>query len=420
MKVQTQIPLPAHVFKLSSIFKANGFVLYVVGGAVRDFLMHQQSGSAGVYSPKDVDLATDAPPRDVATILTHAKVRNFEKGESFGVWVAHIDGEDYEIATFREDGQYTDGRRPDSVQWATPESDYKRRDLTMNALFYEIPVSAEEQGEIIDYGGGIGLEDIKAKRVRVVGDPYDRFGEDKLRIPRIVRFHSRYNEGDVREVLDGRTHAAIMKFRDLRAHGVSGPRIQQEFVAGLKKAMSVPSYLKNYENLGLMGEVFPGIPYELDLVDRLHETNNPIIVLALLFRKNMPDSRIIHTRNALNRLDWPNEIVDEVMFLLRFRQAVRNPSTEEFVRLAFEMVKKPARHDLAHAFGILMYDEVDRTRWLHLSQIYVPESITGEEIESRYGIKPGPEMGRKQRELYAAHYEGDWKNWKNQANELLE
>lgn len=410
--MSASIPLPRDVYVLSRVFKENGYVLYVVGGAVRDFLMHQFSGDKGAYKPKDIDLATDATPRDVERILTKAGIRNFEKGESFGVWVAHIGGEDYEIATFREDLGYSDGRRPDEVRWATPESDYKRRDLTINALFYDVPADPGQPGTIIDYGNGQGIEDIKAKRVRVVGDPYDRFGEDKLRIPRIARFYSRYNDGDVRSTLDRRTLEAIEKFKDLRNHGVTGPRIQQEFLAGLEKSKDTRSYLKNYEALGLLPAVFPGLDLDMDAVERLTDptiSKNPIIVLALLLRNNGSPEKV---RSSLNKLNWPNEISDEVAFLLKTWSVAKNPSPDLLTRQAIDMTKKPGRRDALKMFGPLLGSEVDQDHWAHLGD-YEPQFWGGDEIRQKYGIEPGPEMGRKQRELQAAHYDNSYQDWLN-------
>lgn len=408
--MQAAIPLPKPVFQLSKVFKDNGFVLYVVGGAVRDYLMHQHDGGQGKYQPKDVDLATDAPPREVERVLTKAGVRNFEKGESFGVWVAHIGNEDYEIATFREDGSYSDGRRPDSVKWASPETDYKRRDLTMNALFYNIPTEPNQPGQIIDHGGGQGFEDIKAKRVRVVGDPYDRFGEDKLRIPRIARFHSRYNDGDVASTLDSRTLAAIQQFKDLRGNGVTGPRIQAEFVTGLQKSKDTRSFLRNYESLGLLPAVFPDLTLDMDSVEKLEGSvgKNPILVLALLLRKNGSPDKV---RASLNKLDWPNDITDEVAFLLKSWQVAQNPNVDSLSRQALDMQKKPDRRGLFQSFGPLVGPEVDQDHWSHLGA-YQPQVFSGDDIQKQYGIAPGPEMGKKQRELQTAHYNQSFANWR--------
>ena len=401
--MNAQIPLPQEVYHLSRVFRTNGNLLYVVGGAVRDFLMHHFSGGEGKYQPKDIDLATDAPPTRVAEILTSAGVRNFEKGESFGVWVAHINGHDFEIATFREDIGSSDGRHPDEVKWSTPAEDYKRRDLTMNALFYEIPDSPGKPGKIIDHGNGQGIEDIKNKKVRVVGDPYDRFKEDKLRIPRIVRFHGRYNSGDVRDVLDQRTMDAIAHFKDLRTHGVTGPRIMQEFLAGLEKTNDAASYLRNYAQLGLLPAVFPGLNVDLDVLDRLQGpvSKNPKAVLALLLRKNGTPQQV---RAKLNQLNYSNEITDEVAFLLRSWQATQNPTPEAMSALAQDMAKKPDRRGDFQQFGSLVHPEVDPHHWAHLAG-YQPPVFSGEEIMQQHGITaPGPEIGRIQRQKQADSY----------------
>ena len=191
--VKADIPLPKAVYLLSDIFSRAGTSLFAVGGVIRDYLYSTHHG--GKFSPKDVDLATEAPPDKVIAILGSplAKsngIKTFPKGESFGVISAVIDGEEYEIATFREDGQYSDGRRPDSVSFSTPAKDATRRDLTMNALFYDIKERKIKDFNLTPQGNGQGFDDIKNLIARPVGNAKDRFREDKLRIAKLIRFFS--------------------------------------------------------------------------------------------------------------------------------------------------------------------------------------------------------------------------------------
>ena len=404
--LKTKIVLPNPVFKLSEIFKNNNYLLYVVGGAVRDHLMFEHSESKheiqGTYSPKDVDLATNARPREVESILNAAGVRNFEKGESFGVWVAHIDGEDFEIATLREESGYHDGRHPTKVYWVDAASDYKRRDLTINALFYEIPTDPNQLGLVVDFGKGVGFEDIMSKTIRVVGCPFDRFGEDKLRILRLVRFFSRYHEGDILQMLDEKTVKAIEKFKDLRGNGVTGPRIQQEFLAGLLKSWDTKSYLTNYFRLGLLPVVFPGLKIDFNDFNRLTAIadKNPVVVLAMMLRNNPHDV----VRNKLNELNWPNEISDEVSFLLKLTNVVEHwahTDASHLVKCAVHLTNE--RRMNVKVYGLILHNDVDLDVWKHFENYEAP-FYSGEYIEKEFGIAPGPEMGKKQRELQLTHY----------------
>jgi poly(A) polymerase len=128
-------------------------------------------------SPKDVDVATDARPEEVQKIFP----RTFDVGAAFGVIVVVENGMNFEVATFRSDDAYIDGRRPTAVHFSSPEEDAKRRDFTINGMFFD-----PAKNEVIDYVGG--RADLEAKLVRAIGDPAQRFAEDRLRMLRAVRF----------------------------------------------------------------------------------------------------------------------------------------------------------------------------------------------------------------------------------------
>jgi poly(A) polymerase len=139
------------------------------GGCVRDGLLGRV--------PKDYDIATSARPEEVLGLFPRAK----QVGAHFGVVLVKLDGEVVEVATFRRDGPYLDGRHPASVSFTDAEEDAKRRDFTVNGLFED-----PESGEILDYVGG--RADLEARRLRAIGEPAERFGEDALRLLRAVRF----------------------------------------------------------------------------------------------------------------------------------------------------------------------------------------------------------------------------------------
>jgi tRNA nucleotidyltransferase/poly(A) polymerase len=146
-----------------------GHVAYFAGGCVRD-LLHGQA-------PKDFDIATDARPEIVQKIFS----RTYAVGAHFGVIVVLENDFQFEVATFRSDGVYLDGRRPVKVHFATAEEDAARRDFTINGMFFD-----PEKGEVIDVVGG--RADLERKLIRAIGDPAQRFAEDRLRMLRAVRF----------------------------------------------------------------------------------------------------------------------------------------------------------------------------------------------------------------------------------------
>lgn len=149
--------------------RAAGHIAYFAGGCVRDLVRGQ--------TPKDIDIATDARPEEVQKIFrrTHAV------GAHFGVIVVLENDWQFEVATFRSDGAYLDGRHPVAVNFSSPEEDARRRDFTINGMFFDPPDDA-----VIDFVGG--REDLAASVVRAIGDPAQRFAEDRLRLLRAVRF----------------------------------------------------------------------------------------------------------------------------------------------------------------------------------------------------------------------------------------
>src|SRR4051794_30518521 len=146
-----------------------GHTAYFAGGCVRDLLRGQV--------PKDFDIATDATPEVVQKIFP----RTYAVGAHFGVIVVLENGFQFEVATFRSDGVYLDGRHPSEVHFATAKEDAARRDFTVNGMFFDSAAN-----EIIDFVGG--QKDLEAKLIRAIGEPAQRFAEDRLRMLRAVRF----------------------------------------------------------------------------------------------------------------------------------------------------------------------------------------------------------------------------------------
>ena len=149
-----------------------GFQALLAGGCVRDLAVGR--------TPKDWDVATDAEPEEVAALFEHTVA----VGAQFGISVVVLDEGHYEVARFRRDGPYRNGRHPASIEPANARADAQRRDFTINGLFYD-----PESGAILDYVGG--QRDLRAKVIRAIGDPAARFAEDDLRLLRAVRFAAR-------------------------------------------------------------------------------------------------------------------------------------------------------------------------------------------------------------------------------------
>jgi poly(A) polymerase len=210
--------------------KEAGHEAYFAGGCVRDRLMDNE--------PTDYDIATDAKPEAVAALFRRAQ----RVGESFGVMLVRHHGQPIQIATFRTEGVYSDGRHPDTVSFTDAEHDARRRDFTVNGLF-EDPLT----NEVIDYVGG--RDDLAAGLIRAIGDPQARLREDALRMLRAVRFAARF-EFDIEEET---AEAIRTSAGDLR--GVSRERIGQE----LKWMISHPNRALaawKLQYLGLDGAVF--------------------------------------------------------------------------------------------------------------------------------------------------------------------
>ncbi len=206
-----------------------GHTALFAGGCVRDRLM-------GV-EPHDYDIATDARPEQVRKIFP----RTVAVGAHFGVIVALDGSYEFQIATFRNDGQYIDGRRPENVTFATPEEDAARRDFTVNGLFFD-PIA----DRLIDYVGG--QQDLAAKLLRAIGNPYDRFREDRLRMMRAARFATTLGFD-----LDSPTWRAVCENAP-HIHEVSAERIREE----LMKILLSPRRVRGFDLLdesGLLREI---------------------------------------------------------------------------------------------------------------------------------------------------------------------
>ena len=221
------------------ILRSAGYESLWAGGCVRDHIL-------GI-TPKDYDVATNATPKEVRRVFRASNIPTIAIGEAFGViMVRGMNGADnIEVATFRRDVDYSDGRRPDRVVFSTAEEDAERRDFTINGLFFD-PIAKQ----VIDYVGG--QDDIQRRVVRAIGNPKERFDEDKLRLLRAIRFAATLGFE-----IDLDTMAAIRANpQDILV--VSGERIGMELrrmLAGENRAGAVQLLCDS----GLLAEVLPGL-----------------------------------------------------------------------------------------------------------------------------------------------------------------
>jgi poly(A) polymerase len=185
--------------------RKKGHEAYFVGGCVRDRVMK--------IVPQDYDIATDARAGEVMKIFK----RTIPVGAKFGVVIVVRDGINFEVATFRRDGDYIDSRRPIAVHFSDAKEDVLRRDFTINGLLYD-PVKRK----VIDYAGG--MQDIREKTIRTIGDPYERFSEDKLRLIRAIRFSARF-----KFKIEKKTFEAVRKLAP-QITEVSAERLRDELV----------------------------------------------------------------------------------------------------------------------------------------------------------------------------------------------
>ena len=214
--------------------RAEGFQAYLVGGCVRDLVMGRE--------PKDYDVSTDATPEQVVKLYPES----LTVGAQFGVVIVPRDAGNVEVATFRSDGRYADGRHPSEVRYAqTPQEDVRRRDFTINGLLLD-PLD----NQVLDYVGGQG--DIRARRIRAIGNPLDRFQEDRLRMLRAVRFAARFGFA-----LDAAALEAIRKLASL-IHDVSAERGRDEILKILTEGQARRGF-ELLDETGLLQEVLPEI-----------------------------------------------------------------------------------------------------------------------------------------------------------------
>jgi len=364
------------------ILRNNGHEAYLVGGCVRDILM--------AIKPEEYDISTSAAPNEVLKIFRKA----VKVGEKFGVIRAIYKGCEFEIATFRGENGYSDGRHPDKVVYTSAREDVSRRDFTVNGMMLD-----PEKGEIIDYAGG--LKDIKKRLIRAIGNPEERFGEDRLRILRAVRFAAKLNFK-----IERKTWTAIRK-RAGEIASVSVERIRDEIVKML--ASDYPVYgLRLLDESGLAGHIFNGETSlsllskdRIGMLEAFRKTGEKykdrIIPLAIIFQGQTAGA----VEKEMNRLKFPKKEIDPVVFLTaNLARAVSYKDMELADKREMLGAKEP---ELLLEY-LRIYSEVHERdgrsfrHWKGILERYgdslIPERLMNGEDLKKMGVAPSPLMGR--------------------------
>jgi tRNA nucleotidyltransferase/poly(A) polymerase len=408
---------------LKQIRKA-GFTAFFAGGSVRDKLLGREA--------KDFDIATSALPEQIEALFP----KTVAVGKAFGVIVVVQDGTETEVATFRTDGSYQDGRRPDSIEFCGAEEDAKRRDFTVNGMFYD-PL----EDKVIDCVGG--QMDLEKKIIRAIGDPDRRFAEDHLRMLRAVRFAHTLGFD-----IEPATRTAIQKHApDLEK--ISVERIENEFSRTLTESLRPGDALKELVELGLMEfiipEILPMIGQEQPpqfhpegdvfvhtclMLNLLRNPSRALAYTVLLHDVGKPDTAFMgedrirfhgHERKSaemadeiLRRLKLPTKEIKQILIAIdghmRFKDVQKmNKSTlrklmggETFdLELELHRVDCSGSHGLLDNYHFLL-EKADEMK----NEPILPERwITGKDLQA-LGVPSGPRMGELIQLAYDAQLEG--------------
>ena len=409
--------------------RAAGHIAYFAGGCVRDMVRG--------LAAKDFDVATNATPDIVQKIFPHT----YAVGAHFGVVVVVENGFNFEVATFRSDGAYLDHRHPVDVRFSSPEEDAKRRDFTINGMFFD-----PEKNELIDFVGG--RADLEVKVVRAIGDPAARFAEDRLRMLRAVRFATVLDYK-----IDNQTWDALVA-NAASINEISAERIREELV----KIFLSPNRVHGWELLDqsrLMRTVLP----ELDamkgclqpeqfhpegdvfehtklMLGLLPERVSAPLVLSVLFhdvgkpvtaqvdetgriRFNEHD-RIgaAMTESIMERLRFSRAEIDAVVEMVRQHMVFKDVPKMRVAKLkrfmarpTFEEELELHRVDCASSHKMMdNYEFLLQKREEFANEPIIPPPLVRGDDLIALGMKPGPKFGEILEAVETRQLEGGLKN----------
>jgi tRNA nucleotidyltransferase/poly(A) polymerase len=347
--------------KVMETLRRAGYEAYLVGGCVRDILLQRQ--------PKDFDVTTNALPEQVTAIFP----KTIPVGAKFGVTVVMVGEEQIEVATFRADGNYSDGRRPDTVEYGkSAKEDVKRRDFTINGLLClgeadsstvanynaslsgatdHVTVGGRTYG-IVDYVGGYA--DVQRGIIRAIGDPNKRFEEDALRMLRAVRFAAQLGFEIEKETLEAiERNAPLMK-------QISRERVAME----LFKMLSAPQPLKGilpFITTGLFRYALPAefaqyvnMTYVLQRFGMFEANKDPMLGMAMLFA----DTDTYFEEKLANYLKFSTEQKNELVYMVDHVQAFGTHLRGAYTMSEATLKRKLRTPGVALALEIMTQDEV--------------------------------------------------------------
>ncbi len=423
IRINRPFPIPASVRATLLKLHENGHVAYLVGGCVRDFLLHRPV--------KDHDIATSAKPDELMTLFPEG----ITVGIQFGVLKVpdpERAGEMIEVASFREDLEYRDHRHPVSVRFAGILEDARRRDFTVNALYFDL-----KESRVLDCVGGV--DDLKAKVIRAIGVPSDRFKEDALRLIRAIRFSRALGfEIESKTLVAVETRAKLIQ-------KISGERVREE-MGRIFTGPEPSRALQTMRKTGLFQACFPELNCLISLDPRVDQTEEEIWARTLLtLEKLSPEIRAAHpvlgwiallqevgklsqkpvipehweaesaaVASVLGeRLRFSGADLEFMRFCLldqrKFRSvfSMREATLLRWIREPyFPVLLEFHRASALAQDGNLTYFEFCKSRWvLDQSRPKEPKWLTGQDL-IEMGLKPGPYFSLILREVEDLGIEG--------------
>jgi poly(A) polymerase len=421
--------------------RAAGHQAWFVGGCVRDLLLGRV--------PKDFDVATSAPPQQVLTLFE----RTFSVGAHFGVVLVSTESSDRpgeeiltEVATFRSDGAYSDGRRPDAVRFSTsPEEDVQRRDFTINGLLLDPELLAKTgrpNEAVLDFVGGV--EDLNAGVIRAIGDPAERFTEDKLRMLRAVRFAARLafelqpaTARAIQQLAPGVSQVSRERVREELSRMLTEGRAARAFtlldqtglvsqvlpeVARMKGVAQPPQYHPEGDvwvhTLLLLDRLPAGCPMALAWAALLHDVGKPATFRVAPDRIRFDghvEVGVGIAEEICRRLRFPNHETEQILSLIanhmRFGDVrkMKESTLKRFFRLRdFDQHLALHRLDCLASHGSLELYDFARQRFetLPQEQVRPPLLVTGKDLIEA-GYHPGPKFSKMLAAAEDAQLEGE-------------
>jgi len=407
-----------------------GHEAYWVGGCVRDLILH--------HEPEDYDIATSALPEDIVALWPKAKAI----GVAFGVMLVRLGDHDFEVATFRTESDYLDGRRPSKIEFSTAEADAQRRDFTINGIFYD-PL----KDKFVDYVDG--RSDLRRGLLRFIGDPDERIQEDFLRILRAVRFKHRF---DLEFHVD--TASALARHSSLVTE-ITVERILSELNKIIIQKSNGAAFHDGYD-LGILSRFFPEIETLAKTPQpRLHHLEGDVLTHSFLVLDHIPEGEDLalywaaflhdfgkgpaahyegdrvrfpdHARlgadiakQIAKRLKFPKRLTDDIAWLIEkhhwfdnFDQTKLVHKLQYYDHPQFKNLLKLHRADIYGCIPAVpgsRQKPLDRLlqieedyRYAHQQKLlpsYKQEFFTGEEIMQITGLKPGKKVGELKAQLH--------------------